>query len=78
MLKALAGKTLGQIGARLETSANKLLAQLAQPTDLFASSAGYALQLLHDHQHKTTLVCKFRNKDYEVRLKFVNCYILGV
>jgi len=41
--KALAGKTLGEIGARLETSVNKLLAQLAQPTGLFPSSAGYAL-----------------------------------
>jgi hypothetical protein len=32
MLKTLAGKTLGEIGARLKTSANKLLVQLAQPS----------------------------------------------
>jgi len=57
MLKTLAGKTLGEIGARFETSANKFLAQLAQPTGLFASSARYALWLLHDHQHKTSVVC---------------------
>jgi len=56
MLKTLAGKTLGEIGARLETSANKLLAQLAQPKGLFTSSAGTAIQLLHDHQHKTTVI----------------------
>jgi hypothetical protein len=78
MLKTLAGKKLDEIGARLETSANKLLAQLAQPTGLFASSAGNAIHLLHDHQHKTAVVCEFRNKVYEARLKFVNCYIPGV
>jgi hypothetical protein len=78
MLKTLAGKTLGEIGARLETSANKLLAQLAQPTGLFVSSSENAIQLLHGHQHKTTVICKFRNKVYAARLKFVNCYILGV
>jgi hypothetical protein len=78
MLKTLVGKTLGEIGARLETSANKLFAKLAQPTGLFASSAGNAIQLLRDHRHKTTVISKFRNKVYEARLKFVNCYILGV
>ena len=56
MLKTLAGKKLDEIGARLETSVNKLLSQLAQPTGLFASSAGNAIHLLHDHQHKTAVV----------------------
>ena len=78
MLKTLAGKTLGEIDARLETSANKFLAQLAQPTGLFTSSAVNAIQLLHDHQHKANVICKFRNRVYEARLKFVNYYILGV
>ena len=69
---------LDEIGARLETSPRKSLAQLAQETGVSESSARNAVQLLHERPYEITLVHKLNNTDREARRNFVNWYLHGV
>ena len=70
-------KKLDEIGVRLETCPWKSLAQIAQQTDMSASSAPFARKSLHLHQCKTTVVHRLYNTDCEVGLNAVNWYFYG-
>ena len=70
-------KKLDEIGVRLGTCPRKSLAQIAQQTDMTASSAPIATKLLHLHQCKTTVVHRLYNTDCEVGVNTVNWYFYG-